>query len=186
MRLPGPRHWDGRQLLCSPCIPIGSCRGCVRRHSGVTGARSFRPGVCAQRKAIAGRHGHRDPRQHEVPHQIESGHIVLGTSRKMRTTFASSRATADRELSPYDLTRSHHLPRDRGHRRPCRCSRCRPGRRGPVARFIKELARYERLEHLVDCDDARLRESVRRESGLRCAVAEVRRPVGFALCFQTY
>jgi len=59
---------------------------------------------------------------------------------------------------------------------------------GHVARFIRELARYERLEHLVDCDEARLREHLcgaNRACG--ALLAEITgEPVGFALYFQTY
>jgi len=59
---------------------------------------------------------------------------------------------------------------------------------GHIARFIRELARYERLEHLVDCDEARLREHLcgaNRACG--ALLAEITgEPVGFALYFQTY
>ena len=57
-----------------------------------------------------------------------------------------------------------------------------------VARFIRELARYERLEHQLDLDEGRLREHL---FGARPAcgalLAEVAgEPVGFALHYQSY
>ena len=59
---------------------------------------------------------------------------------------------------------------------------------GHIARFICELARYERLEHQVDCDEVRLREHLCGASPACSALlAEVAgEPVGFALYFQTY
>ena len=59
---------------------------------------------------------------------------------------------------------------------------------GHVARFIRELARYERLEHQVDLDESRLREHLGGPhpacGALLAEIAGV--PVGFALFFESY
>jgi len=59
---------------------------------------------------------------------------------------------------------------------------------GHVARFIRELARYERLEHQLDLDEARLREHLCGPVPVCGALlAEVDGvPVGFALYFTSY
>ncbi len=57
-----------------------------------------------------------------------------------------------------------------------------------IATFIRDLARFEQLEHLVDLDEARLREHLFGPvpaCGALLAVADGR-AVGFALFFQTY
>ena len=63
-----------------------------------------------------------------------------------------------------------------------------PGDERHVARFIRDLARYERLEHQLDLDEARLREHlfgpVPACGALLAEVDGV--PVGFALFFESY
>ncbi len=63
-----------------------------------------------------------------------------------------------------------------------------PGDVGHVARFIRELARYERLEHLLDLDEVRLREHLfGKTPACGALLAEVAgEPVGFALFFESY
>ena len=63
-----------------------------------------------------------------------------------------------------------------------------PGDERHVARFIRDLARYERLEHQLDLDEARLREHLFGKSpACGALLAEVDgAPVGFALFFATY
>ncbi|MEO6595434.1 MAG: GNAT family N-acetyltransferase [Planctomycetota bacterium] len=57
-----------------------------------------------------------------------------------------------------------------------------------VARFIRELARYEKLEHQLDLDEARLREHLFGERpACGALLAEVSgAAVGFALFFENY
>ncbi len=57
-----------------------------------------------------------------------------------------------------------------------------------VARFIRDLARYERLEHQLDLDEGRLREHLCGERpACGALLAEVDgEPVGFALFFTSY
>lgn len=57
-----------------------------------------------------------------------------------------------------------------------------------VAKFIRDLARYEKLEHQVDCDEERLRRHLCGEPPA-CSALLARvdgEPVGFALFFPTY
>lgn len=57
-----------------------------------------------------------------------------------------------------------------------------------VARFIRDLARYEKLEHCLDLDEDRLREHLcgpRPACGALLAT-EAGQPVGFALFFTSY
>lgn len=57
-----------------------------------------------------------------------------------------------------------------------------------IARFIRELARYEQLEHQLDLDEARLRDHLfgpHPACGALIAEADGG-PAGFALWFQTY
>lgn len=57
-----------------------------------------------------------------------------------------------------------------------------------IARFIRELARYENLEHQLDLDETRLRDHLfgeRPACGALIADADGQ-PAGFALWFQTY
>lgn len=67
----------------------------------------------------------------------------------------------------------------------------RPGDEPHVARFIRDLARYERLEHQLDLDEARLREHLFGDRPVcRALIAELAErsdaPVGFALFFTSY
>jgi GNAT superfamily N-acetyltransferase len=57
-----------------------------------------------------------------------------------------------------------------------------------IARFIRDLAAYERLEHECDPDEARLREHLFGQAPVCGAFLAEHdgRPVGFALYFQTY
>lgn len=57
-----------------------------------------------------------------------------------------------------------------------------------VARFIRDLARYEQLEHQLDLDEARLREHLGGpQPACGALLAELDgQPVGFALFFPTY
>ena len=59
---------------------------------------------------------------------------------------------------------------------------------GHVARFIRDLARYEKLEHQLDLDEARLREHLAGpQPACGALLAELDGvPVGFALFFPTY
>ncbi len=59
---------------------------------------------------------------------------------------------------------------------------------GHVARFICDLARYEKLEHQLDLDEARLREHLAGpQPACGALLAELDGvPVGFALFFPTY
>ena len=60
--------------------------------------------------------------------------------------------------------------------------RARPGDEPHIARFIRDLARYERLEHQLDLDEARLSQHL-------CGALLAERagaPVGFALFFTSY
>jgi GNAT superfamily N-acetyltransferase len=63
-----------------------------------------------------------------------------------------------------------------------------PGDEQHVARFIRDLARYERLEDQLDLDEARLREHLfGRNPACGALLAEVDGvPVGFALFFPSY
>ena len=65
-----------------------------------------------------------------------------------------------------------------------------PGDESHIARFIRDLARYERLEHQVDLDETRLAQHLFGEQPVcRALVAELadrERPVGFALFFTSY
>lgn len=64
----------------------------------------------------------------------------------------------------------------------------RPGDEPHIARFIRDLARYEKLEHQLDLSEARLREHLFGASPACAAlIAEQQgRPVGFALFFVSY
>ena len=57
-----------------------------------------------------------------------------------------------------------------------------------IARFIRELARYEQLEHQLDLDEERLREHLfGKHPACGALIAEADGgPAGFALWFQTY
>ncbi len=57
-----------------------------------------------------------------------------------------------------------------------------------IARFIRELARYEQLEHQLDLDEARLRDHLfGQHPACGALIAEASGvPAGFALWFQTY
>jgi GNAT superfamily N-acetyltransferase len=57
-----------------------------------------------------------------------------------------------------------------------------------VAHFIRELARYEKLEHQLDLDESRLREHLGgAQPACGALLAEIDGvPVGFALFFPTY
>lgn len=57
-----------------------------------------------------------------------------------------------------------------------------------IARFIRDLARFERLEHQLDLDERRLHEHLFGPSPACGALLAERaqQPVGFALYFQTY
>ena len=57
-----------------------------------------------------------------------------------------------------------------------------------VARFIRELARYEQLEHQLDLDEARLRDHLGgAQPACGALLAEIAgTPIGFALFFPTY
>lgn len=57
-----------------------------------------------------------------------------------------------------------------------------------IARFIRELARYEQLEHQLDLDEARLRDHLfGKHPACGALIAEADGgPAGFALWFQTY
>lgn len=57
-----------------------------------------------------------------------------------------------------------------------------------ILHCIRELARYERLEHECDLDAARLREHLFGEAPVAFALIAEQQgvPVGFALCFPTY
>lgn len=63
-----------------------------------------------------------------------------------------------------------------------------PGDAGHVARFIRELARFEKLEHLLDVDERRLQEQLAAEHPVFSSLlAELDgAPVGFALFFTNY
>ncbi|MBL9078155.1 MAG: GNAT family N-acetyltransferase [Planctomycetes bacterium] len=63
-----------------------------------------------------------------------------------------------------------------------------PADAASVARFIRELARYERLEHQLDLDEARLREHLAGpQPACSALLAELAgQPVGFALFFASY
>ena len=64
----------------------------------------------------------------------------------------------------------------------------RPADVPAIARFIRDLARYEHLEHQVDLDEGRLREHLfGAVPACGALLAEVGgEPVGFALFFATY
>ena len=64
----------------------------------------------------------------------------------------------------------------------------RPGDEPHIARFIRDLARYESLEHQLDLDEARLSRHLFGESPVCSALLAERQgaPVGFALYFTTY
>lgn len=64
----------------------------------------------------------------------------------------------------------------------------RPGDEGAIAEFIRGLARYEHLEHLLDLDENRLREHLFAPQAVCGALlAELGGvPVGFALFFTSY
>ncbi len=64
----------------------------------------------------------------------------------------------------------------------------RPADVSTICRFIAGLAAYERLEHQLDLDEARLREHLFGAQPVCGAlIAEIAaEPVGFALFFQTY
>lgn len=64
----------------------------------------------------------------------------------------------------------------------------RPADVPAIARFIRDLARYEHLEHHVDLDEGRLREHLfGAVPACGALLAEVAgEPVGFALFFATY
>lgn len=64
----------------------------------------------------------------------------------------------------------------------------RPGDEGAIAGFIRGLAQYERLEHLVDLDESRLRDHLFGPQPVCGALlAELGAvPVGFALFFTSY
>ncbi|MFK7741288.1 MAG: N-acetyltransferase family protein [Planctomycetota bacterium] len=64
----------------------------------------------------------------------------------------------------------------------------RPGDESHVARFIRDLARYEKLEHELDLSEDRLKEHLFGETPVcSCLIAESDGvPVGFALYFTSY
>ena len=64
----------------------------------------------------------------------------------------------------------------------------RPGDEPHIARFIRDLARYEKLEHQLDLSEARLTEHLFGKSPVCSAllVEHDGRPVGFALFFTSY
>ena len=64
----------------------------------------------------------------------------------------------------------------------------RPGDEPHIARFIRDLARYERLEHHLDLSEARLAEHLFGDAPV-CAALLIEhegQPVGFALFFTSY
>jgi GNAT superfamily N-acetyltransferase len=66
--------------------------------------------------------------------------------------------------------------------------RAGPGDASLVARFIRDLARYEKLEHQIDVDEGRLREHLGGAvPACGALIAELDgAPIGFALFFQNY
>ena len=66
--------------------------------------------------------------------------------------------------------------------------RARPGDEPHIARFIRDLARYEHLEHHLNLSEARLSEHLFGETPVCSAllVEHEGRPVGFALFFISY
>lgn len=64
----------------------------------------------------------------------------------------------------------------------------RPGDEPHIARFIRDLARYEKLEHQLDLSEARLGEHLFGASPVCSAllIEHDQQPVGFALYFTSY
>jgi len=64
----------------------------------------------------------------------------------------------------------------------------RPGDEVHIARFIRDLARYEKLEHELDLSEARLTEHLFGDDAICGALIAEQdgRPVGFALYFTSY
>ncbi|HEB52779.1 MAG TPA: GNAT family N-acetyltransferase [bacterium] len=64
----------------------------------------------------------------------------------------------------------------------------RPGDERHIARFIRDLARYERLEHQLDLDEERLAQHLFGPSAVCGALVAEQDglPVGFALFFTSY
>ncbi len=64
----------------------------------------------------------------------------------------------------------------------------RPGDEPHIARFIRDLARYEKLEHELDLSEARLTEHLFGDSPVCSSllIEHEGKPVGFALFFTSY